>query len=167
MDINTPKGQIDAANQLLAIKTVLNNLPSNYQFAGTKIGGPANLDGVMVKDGTIMAVVEVKSRYDMDYIKFMTEFLGEWMISYDKIVNMQTACKMFDSDGYGFLYIVQSDLVLTNRICNSKGEIIVDVRVEERKTKKCTNGGEKVEDVALVDMHDSREYEVVKGGDST
>lgn len=162
LDIHTPRGQMAARDQMRAAETIMSHCPDGYSFVHTDPRGKANVDGIIVKRGVVHGVVEIKSRYDMTHEDFVRNRNNEWLISYDKIEALQYLADVFDCTAFGWLYIVQSGVVLSVSIYDNHGNPLVPIKRRTRETDRCINGGRKKAEVALISMNTAKINHVTK-----
>ena len=133
-----------------AIKSFLERYPG-YDFVYTPKDQPADIDGFIVKDGTLVSGVEVKCRM-MSYHDLMNKFKAEWLITNDKISRGVAICQSLGVDFRGFLYLVPEEILLIVRMWNCKTGEWVGMRLEETRTQATVNGGSAVRLNAYVDV---------------
>lgn len=156
LDINTERGRLAAADQLRATEIVFGS-DHEFAFLSTAMTGAAAADGFIVKSGTVTGIAEVKSR-DMDYAKLFGGFKAEWLVSFQKLLDVQSLSKLLRIPSYGLLYLVPSAMVLVVRFTDSSGDIVCQYRVEETKTKASCNGGQAIRENAFIKMDKAKIY---------
>lgn len=157
LDINTPKGREAAADQQRATDLVFKNSAA-HSFIHTAMDDAAAVDGFIVKDGIAVGVAEIKSRYDMNYAQLMMERDGEWLLTHQKLLDLQRVSQLLRLPGYGFIYLKQDEMVLAVQLTNSNGDIVCKYRVENTATQRTINGGTAHRDNAFIDVSKSRIY---------
>ena len=156
LDINSPRGRIAAADQLRAVEIVFGGA-NGFNFFSTATDDAAAIDGFVVHLGIINAVAEIKSR-DCTYENLMGPFKGEWLLSHQKLLDVQAISRLLRIPGYGFLFLVPSDMVLVLTLTNSLGTIVCRHREELTATKKSCNGGSIQRNNAYIDVSGAKIY---------
>lgn len=156
LDINTPRGKIAASDQERATQIVFGNNPK-FQFIQTPLDDSAAVDGFIVSAGIVTGVAEVKSR-DMDYATLMHEFKCEWLITYQKLLDLQSVSRLLKLPGYGLLYVKHSALVLVVTVCDASGDFCCRMRLQRTETQATCNGGLANRENAFIDMRGAKIY---------
>lgn len=130
------------------------------QFVFTNPDSIAVADGMIVKNGALVAIVEVKTRYDMDLDKLFSERNGKWLVTAQKIDSILDIAKKMCIHTYGFLYLPQSSLVLAVKIADNHGNFSLVLEKDYRQTRKTVNGGVVRRENYLIPMHTARKVEV-------
>jgi hypothetical protein len=150
MDILTPKGQKTVEQEKVAIRIFLKKYP-DFSYVETPKDQPADIDGFIVKNTTMVSGVEVKCRM-MSYHDIMNKFDGKWLITYDKIERGISICRSLGIDFRGFLYLVPDQILLIVRLWDCKTGEAAIMDVEETRTQATVNGGSIVRLNAYVDV---------------
>lgn len=158
MDILTPKGKVSVDDEQEARRIWESNF-HDYLYIETPKNKPAAFDAVLVKDGTICAIVETKCRRDMDIDKFKTDYRSKWLISYHKVRDCCVASDLIGVPFVGFLYIQPSNVLLVQEIYKEK-QFKRQITIEKTKTQATTNGGTAYRDNAFIDMANAK---ILKG----
>jgi hypothetical protein len=133
-----------------AIQSFLGKYP-DFDFIETPKDQPADIDGFIVKGGTIISGVEVKCRM-MSYHDLMNKFNSEWLITYDKIERGIAICRSLGIDFRGFLYLVPEQILIIVKIWDYKTREDCIMKIEETRTQATVNGGSIVRLNAYVDV---------------
>lgn len=133
-----------------AIQIFLGKYP-DFDFIQTPKDTPADIDGFIVRGGTIISGVEVKCRM-MSYHDLMNKFNAEWLITHDKIERGISVCRSLGVDFRGFLFLVPEQILLIVRIWDFKTGETVGMELEETRTQATVNGGSIVRLNAYVDV---------------
>lgn len=133
-----------------AIQIFLGKYPG-FDFIQTPKDTPADIDGFIVRGGTIISGVEVKCRM-MSYHDLMNKFNAEWLVTYDKIERGISVCRSLGVDFRGFLFLVPEQILLIVRIWDFKTGETVGMELEETRTQATVNGGSIVRLNAYVDV---------------
>lgn len=157
LDITTERGKKAFEDQLEAMKIVFKHSQGNHFFAHTAGDDAAPIDGFVIKDGFVLAAAEVKSR-DMSHGQLFGQFKGEWLLTLAKLHDMAKLSGILRIPGYGFLYLMPSRMVLAQKLCNDKGEIICEYRTEQTETQATCNGGKANRLNAFIQMQSARTY---------
>lgn len=156
LDINTPLGKVAAENQRKAMDIF--ESATGYDYAMTDDRDSADIDSIIMKDGFVVAVAEVKSR-DMTMGQ-LEGFGNEWLMTFTKIISGSHVASMMRVPFFGFLFLVPEQKVLTIRITDKSGETCVPFRVDRTITQKTVNGGRVSRVNAYIDMRKAKIYEV-------
>jgi hypothetical protein len=155
LDINTPKGRAAAVDQERAAYIVFRD--ANTTFYPTDDHGAAKVDGIIVRNGFIQGVVEIKSR-NMRLSQLLTEFRSEWLLTMEKLEDIARASALLGAPGYGLLYLVPDHKVLAARLSDKDGVIVCNYRIDRTLTQATCNGGCATRDNAFISMEHSKIY---------
>lgn len=139
LDINSPRGRVAAEMQHRAAEIVFGNSP-DHSFIHTPDDDAAAVDGCIVKLNTIVGVAEIKSR-DSTYENMMGPFKGEWLLSYQKLLDIQSVSRLMRLPGFGMVFLIPSEIVLVLPLTSKEGEIVCKHRTERTQTQATVNGG--------------------------
>jgi len=153
--ILTPQGQIYAADQIEAARIVF--LRGSARFVHTNLKEKAIIDGVIVEDGIIVGVAEIKTR-ETTLSTLRTSFNNEWLITANKIDFLKTASILFDAPGYGILYLKPDKMCLMVKITDESGAICCDYCREETVTQATCNGGTATRVNAFINMSKAKHF---------
>jgi hypothetical protein len=159
LDVLTPKGQQSVRDEQIAAGIFLSQNP-RYAYCQTPKQRGADVDAILLRNGVMDQVIETKCRYDCDMDKFMGQYRGQWLVTYDKIVRAMATAKSLQIGLTGFVYIVRSQILLVQRIVDAEGKFMVPFSVQTTQTQATTNGGLAVRANAYIDMRDAT---VIKG----
>jgi hypothetical protein len=157
LDILTPKGQQSAAHELDAVNLWMNRWPG-FQYAHTPKDKPVAIDAMIIKDGKIVAGVEVKCRYRLSLHQFRTTFNSEWLVTAQKLDDCAAICSMLHIPLVGFLYLVDDRTLLHAKLYEN-GQWIIPMRRERSVTQRTINGGSIERENAYIDMINARVIE--------
>lgn len=161
MDINTPQGRIAAKHQIWCVRKFLELRRPGYMYCHTSDTDAAVIDGFIVNpNGKIVAGVEVKSRYNIAAESFFEQMHGRWLLTLQKLNDMQFLAAMLRVPMYGMLYIVPSNLLLITKLVSEDGQIACNYYAEETETQRCINGGTAVRPNAFIDMTSAAKIEL-------
>lgn len=159
LDINTERGQATLADEMRLAYLFETHAHQRY------IHTPKNLaccvDALIVDDEThpgmpvITAVAESKCRYDLTLAKLLKEFRGEWLVTFAKLTIAQHLADSIAVPLYGFLYLVDENVLLTKCLYLPTRGWITKFRVEQTETKATCNGGAAIRANAYIDMRDA------------
>lgn len=133
-----------------AIQIFLGKYPS-YDFIETPKDEPADIDGFIIRNGTLVSGVEVKCRM-MTLEDLRGKYDNQWLITYDKIERGISVCRSLGVDFRGFLFLVPEQILLIVRIWDFKTGETVGMELEETRTQATVNGGSIVRLNAYVDV---------------
>jgi hypothetical protein len=82
----------------------------------------------------------------------------EWLVTMDKIEHAKAASAALCVPLYGFLFLVDEGLLLTQKITDESGQYCVRFRVDRTETQRTVNGGSIVRCNAFIDMSNAKEW---------
>ena len=154
MDILTPKGQQTLAQERQAVQIFTSNFPG-FDFIETPKGTPADIDGFIVRDGTLISGVEVKCRM-MTADELANKFKYQWLVTADKLDRGVSVCERLGVDFRGFLYLVPEKILLVVPIFSYKDGWLTEPEYEMTKTQATVNGGIAERLNAYVDVRNAK-----------
>lgn len=160
LDINTEKGQATLEQEKRAVEIYTRHHPE-HTFIGTKKDSPALIDGFLVANGVIDGVVETKCR-NVSYRDFIFEYGGSWLVTWEKIESASKLALNCAVPFYGFLYLVNSDCLLVQKITDEKGLFTQTISLAATETQKTVNGGLIVRNNAYINMKGAYKYDGVQ-----
>lgn len=137
LDINTPKGQKTLKQERRAMSLYGAEHPG-LQIIETPKEGGAKVDGILMMDGEVRGVYEVKCRTMT--LNSLDRF-GTWLITSRKIEDLRKASKLLGVPGYGMLYLVDDDMLCVWEITDKHGTYIFEFDTKRTRTQKTVNGG--------------------------
>lgn len=111
-----------------------------FDFVETPKDTPADLDGFIVKEGSLISGVEVKCR-NMTVMNLKHVFHMKWLITADKLERCVALCKSLGIDFRGFLYLVPDRLLMIVPIYSYRSGWLVKPEYEHTETQETVNGG--------------------------
>lgn len=154
LDIATNKGQESATQEINMIQ-VIGDLYPKFQFITTDKSKPADVDGVLIHDGQIKAVVESKCRNaSLDDLR--GSFKNEWLVTYEKLTKGCALAKSLCVPFVGFLYLIKSESILSVQISDEHGVFLPSIRIDRTKTQATINGGLVVRANAFIHMANAK-----------
>jgi len=150
MDILTPKGLETLAQEREAISLFLQSFPG-FEFIETPKDTPADIDGFITKNGTIISGVEVKCR-NMTVDVLDTKYKYQWLVTADKLDRGVSVCERLGTDFRGFLYLVPDKMLFIVPIFSYKDGWLIEPEYEMTKTQATVNGGHAERLNAYVDV---------------
>lgn len=139
MDILTPKGQETLAQERDAINLFLQSFPG-FEFIETPKDTPADIDGIITKNGVMISGIEVKCR-TMTVDDLAAKFHYQWLITADKLDRGVDVCERLGIDFRGFLYLVPNKMLFIVPIFSYKDGWVTEPEYEMTKTQATVNGG--------------------------
>lgn len=112
----------------------------DFDFIHTPKGEPADIDGFITDETTLISGVEIKCRM-MTCDQLFHDYKGRWLITYDKIERGISICRSLGVDFRGFLYLVPDETLLIVKIWDHRTHETVDMDLEETRTQATVNGG--------------------------
>ena len=155
MDVLSPKGQLSVGDEQRAIKIFVSNF-AEFTYAETPKNQPADIDAFLVKNGTLVACVETKCRYDCDLHKFQTQYENKWLVTFDKLEKARSIARALCIKVVGFLYLKQSDALLVQSIVDQHGNYIPNINIATTVTQATINGGKATRTNAFIDMQQAK-----------
>jgi len=150
MDILTPKGQETLTQEREAISLFLRSFPS-FEFIETPKDTPADIDGFITRDGTIISGVEIKCR-NMTADELASKYRHQWLVTADKLDRGVSVCERLGTDFRGFLYLVPDKMLFIVPIFSYKDGWLIEPEYEITKTQATVNGGHAERLNAYVDV---------------
>ena len=161
MDILTPKGQQTLRDEMAAAEIF--QLATGCLYVTTPKNMPAKVDAVVIgQNGQLLAVVETKCRYGVTRHSLRESFDDEWLITMEKLDEGREAARLLAVPLYGFLYLVDEQLLLTKVIADPTGQYCCKLWVDQTETQATVNGGKATRANAFVDMSDAKEWTLTK-----
>jgi len=154
LDINTPRGQRTVADERRCVEIVERSFP-DWRYVHTIKAREAVVDGFLENAGEVKAVVAQTSRYNLTLEKFQTAFNNQWLLSLHKLLQGKDLAAALCVPFYGFLYLVEDDAVLSQRLWD-EGGWRVRFTVDKTETQATVNGGKALRDNAYIDMKRAR-----------
>lgn len=152
LDILTKKGQEHAIHEYRAVELWNNQYP-DIDYVITPRKEPAVIDAILVKNGEIIGAVEQKSRNAS--LEQLVKWNYEWLVTYKKIEECVTVSTALGVSFFGFLYLIESDMLLVKKISDSNGKFTVDITTAFTKTQANINGGKIVRENAYINMREA------------
>lgn len=113
------------------------------------------IDAVLIREGEVKACVDVKSR-NMDFERLKK--LGSLLVSFDKInKGKMIAANGFEAPFFIFAVLIPDQRIFFWKVSDEKGNFLMPMKVESRKTPFNCAGGEKVENVIHLPIDKMRE----------
>lgn len=154
MDINSPLGQKSLSGERRMAKWIEEKF--NLQYIETPKNSPATIDAVLVKGGEMKAIAETKCRYKLTLEKFNTTFECKWLVTWAKVQNAIIIASSLGVPCVGFLYLVDEDVLLSQKISEPDGRLVVGISLSTTETQATINGGLAVRTNAYIDMRQAR-----------
>jgi hypothetical protein len=154
LDINTPRGQESVAEE----NEMLDILHSNFNslFIHTPIKSAASIDGIIIKDNSLTGLFESKCRRDT-LQTFQTQYNNEWLVSFHKLQAGATLSKLMCVPFFGFLYLVPDKIILIIKLTDDQGKFIAKIRIDQRKTSACCNGGTMIDTCGFINISGAKQ----------
>lgn len=150
MDILTPKGQETLKQERKAIQIFTSTFPG-FSFIETPKDTPADIDGIIVKDGVMISGVEVKCR-TMTAADLAKKYNYQWLVTADKLERGVSACERLGIDFRGFLYLVPDDMLFIVPIFSYMNGWVPNIEYDVTETQKTVNGGTATRLNAYIDV---------------
>lgn len=157
MDILSERGQQTLQDEQEAVEIWHRHFPE-LRYMETPKDQPAIVDAVIANSSNrIVCVTETKCRYDMDLSKFMGDYEGRWLITYDKVNSARKVAAALCVPLVGFLYIVPSRTLLYKKLTDANGQFTCDMQIAETFTQATCNGGVALRENAYIDMNTAKQ----------
>ena len=117
---------------------------------------PGRVDGFVIRTGQIYAVGEVKRRY-LSRDAFSRRFNDEYLISANKIWDGRSCAKLTGSPFY--IFVVLDDFLIAFKVCDDRGNLVCPLKIENRQTQRCVNGGLKQDEVCVIKIPQKNFYD--------
>lgn len=111
-----------------------------FEFVETPKDKPADIDGFIVKENTVLSGVEVKCR-NMTSDELVNKYKNQWLITSDKLDRGVRVCESLGIDFRGFLYLVPDKMLLIVPIFTYKDGWVAEVDYDFTETQATVNGG--------------------------
>ncbi len=156
LDVLSKAGQETVRDEALAA-SLWESHNAGWSYASTPKAKASAVDAVLVQNGSLVgAIVETKCRYDLGYSKFFGVFRGQWLMTLAKVTKCAEVSRLLCVPFYGFLYLPEEDILLTQRITDSTGTIIVPYTTSLTETQAGVNGGTARRENAFIDMSSAK-----------
>ena len=139
MDILTARGQQTLHQEREAIRLFEDNFPG-YTFVETPKDRPADIDGLIQYEDTLVSSVEVKCRM-MTMDTLINQYDRKWLVTADKIDRCVNVSKSLGIDFRGFLYLVPEKTLLIVPIWSYKDGFTCKIDRAGSLTQGTVNGG--------------------------
>lgn len=149
MDVLTPKGRQTLMQEKKAIRLFTENF-RGFDFIETPKDKPADIDGFITKESTVLSGVEVKCR-NMTAKELVDRYNRRWLVTADKIERGVRTCKSLGVDFRGFLYLVPDNMLLVVPIWSYTNGWITDMELDYTETQATVNGGTAIRINAYID----------------
>lgn len=157
LDINTPKGRESLAQERILLKSF--TVATNLGIVETDKSQPAQIDGFIVRDDTVVGMFESKCRKAT--VEQMNRWGDEWLITYQKLLDGAELSKRLRIPFYGIVYLLDEPLGFFIQLTDSEGNFVPKIRTEETKTQATINGGTAVRLNAYVDISNCSTFPIV------
>ena len=139
LDILTPLGQTTVAEEKIAYAIFEKQRPG-YTVQHTDKTKPVPFDGWIIYNGSPVALIETKCRFDVWYDEFVNRYKNRWLITEAKLQVASRSSRKARLPLYGFLYIVKSKVLMVKRLADKDGKL-VEREVKDTVTQATVNGG--------------------------
>jgi hypothetical protein len=132
MDVLTPKGRITLEQERRAA-ALFEQAHPGCRYLPTPKDQPARVDAVIVRGDRIVAVAETKCR-EATAETFFGSFGGEWLVTFDKLLEGRAVAIALGVRFIGLLYLVPDDRLLVTRLFNADGSAAAEFSVRNSVT---------------------------------
>ena len=139
--VKTPRGQQTLKDLARAVAMWEKAYPG-WRFLMCPENKGSKIDGFLISPaGVVSAGVEAKCRYNLTLEKLRTVWKNEWLVTMRKIETARDVCQELCIPLYGFCYLVDSRVLLLQKIVDNEGDFCVPFRVDKTTTQETVNGG--------------------------
>jgi hypothetical protein len=146
LDCNTPLGQVYTKSQLSTCDMIEKHL--NCEVISTDTTESADIDAIFSRDKTVIGVSEIKSR-EMSLndtgkrrsLVFKGRGYDSYLITFEKLEKIKRLSKALVVPGFLFINLRESGDVVFWKICDAKGNYVVDMKTDKTMTQATCNGG--------------------------
>lgn len=158
LDILSKRGQQTVVDLNKAV-AMWHRLNPGWMYIKTPEDSDSPIDAVLVdSEGVIRGAVETKCRYGITFGAFKNTFKNEWLITMAKIIAAADVAKGLRVPLVGFLYLVEDETLLVQRISDKDGNFTAAFRCEVTQTQATCNGGVANRANAYINMAQSKKY---------
>jgi hypothetical protein len=154
LDIETPRGQAALQWERRAA-SVFEQMFPGFSYVETPKEQPAAVDAVIVRNGVITAVLEMKCR-DTTLLNFHRAFEGQWLVTFDKLLRSSEAADRLSVPLIGGLYLIKDDHLLVKRLYEPERGWVCDMAIRRSDTQRTINGGVANRSNAFIDMREAK-----------
>lgn len=159
MDILTEKGQVSLNDEQTLAKWLEKNF--SLKYIQTPKDTPALVDAIVTNKNSseLLGVAETKCRYDIASLEqFQANYKNEWLVTWSKVNNAINIATSMGVPCVGFLYLVKPKVLLTQKLSDNTGRLVVDVRLSTTSTQATINGGTALRTNAFINMAGAKIY---------
>jgi len=143
LDVNTERGQVSLAHERRAVQLFEARYP-DWRYIHTDKRTMAKADGLLLRGDRLGGMVLTSCRYDCTRATFL-RWNSEWLVTWRKIALAAVLCKHLQTRLYGFLYIVDEDVLLTKLLYDPRRlpgqRWRAEMRLAYTETRATINGG--------------------------
>jgi hypothetical protein len=154
LDIATARGQVSLADEQHVADWF--NAKPGFRYIQTPKDRPAKVDAILTRNGEVMGLAETKCRYNLTLEQFQRMFQNEWLITAEKVESGAKLASGFCVPLYGFLFLVDADVLLVQNLSAAK------MRKEVTETQRTINGGTAMRENYFVQMDTAKIYHDIK-----
>lgn len=157
MDATTPKGREALAHAERALRTVESRTGTEFVKFDDTVA--SKVDGVICRDGIIVAFYEVKSR-KCSSEEMRTRFENRWLLSYDKLQSAYSLTSCLKVPFVGVLHCQVDDVVMVKKFWDGNGKLLSRWYVDGTLTQMTVNGGQIERTNAYIEMSGAIQYAI-------
>lgn len=158
LDINTPRGRKTLKQELRAYAIYEACVPE-HKVVLTDKTKPCKIDALVYdrKTNVLLYVIETKCRQDVNAKEFFAKdgYRGHWLITTEHVESAAKIAHALMVPLWGFLYLVQSDELHIQILCEDDGEIVNLIGQKVMDTQDNCNGGIATRLNSFFDMNDA------------
>jgi len=155
MDAITPKGREALEQSERALRTVESKTGTEFVKFDDTVA--STVDGVVCRDGIIVAIYEVKSR-KCSSEEIRTRFGNRWLLSYNKLQSAYSLTSCLKVPFVGVLHCQVDDVVMVKKFWEGDGKLLSRWYVDETWTQMTVNGGQIERTNAYIEMSGAIQY---------
>lgn len=150
LDVNTDRGRETLREEENAC-SLFERRYDGYKYFNTPKTTAADIDAVICKGNTAVAIAETKCRSETLDI-FKGRYMSEWLLTHEKLFKGKQISDALQVSFLGLIYLVPSRCLLVSRLYTPKDGWLVRFRVEKSWTRATCNGGMANRDNAYIDI---------------
>lgn len=136
LDCNTPIGQGYIATQMACLSRV--ETIWNCKIIPTRGESSADIDAIIIRDGVVAGVAEVKSReMSLDDL----EGFGSYLITFEKLLKVRNVGMTLQVPSFVIVSLLKDNQIVYWRLSDASGNFISTMEGKITQTKATCNGG--------------------------
>tara|TARA_B100001123_G_scaffold319340_1_gene357999 strand:- start:3084 stop:3569 length:486 start_codon:yes stop_codon:yes gene_type:complete len=133
VDCRTPKGEVAIALE----QTAAARICAALRCRGIRLPATARLDRLLVRDNTLVALAEIKSR---NLTRAQLDEYGSYLVTARKLDDLAAAAALYACPAYLFVFLALDEDIIYWPVADASGRICVDHTRAHTETQKSING---------------------------